>query len=140
MRISQKSQYALRAMLELTLRSGQGPVKISEIAAAQSIPVRFLELILNELKQGGFVDSKRGTDGGYFLVRSAQELSVGEVLAFLEGPVDPPESRSDDPVALSMLWSRVRRGICEVLDTTTFRDLADEEDRRRQSYAPSYSI
>ena len=87
--VSQKCQYAIRATFELAKRHGQGPVKISEIAETQSIPVRFLEVILNQLRQGGFVQSRRGADGGYYLIRKADELMVGDIIQFIEGPLVP---------------------------------------------------
>ncbi len=71
MLVSQKSQYALRAVFELARRNGGLPVKIADIAEAQAIPQRFLEVIMNQLKQGGFVESRRGKRGGYLLARSA---------------------------------------------------------------------
>lgn len=76
--VSKKCRYALRAIFELSLRDSAQPVKIQEIATAQSIPACFLEVILSELKHGGFVDSKRGSDGGYMLTRDACDLTVGE--------------------------------------------------------------
>ena len=87
MAISQKCQYALRAIYELALHQDEGPCKIGAIAEAQSIPVRFLENILNSLKGAGFVDSVRGKDGGYYLLRKADEITVGEVIRFVQGPL-----------------------------------------------------
>ena len=83
MAISQKCQYALRAIYELALHQDEGPCKIGAIAEAQSIPVRFIENILNSLKAAGFVDSVRGKDGGYYLLRKADEITVGEVIRFV---------------------------------------------------------
>lgn len=78
MLLSQTCQYALRAVFEMAKRSGGGPIKIDAIARAQSIPPRFLAAILNQLKQGGFVESRRGADGGYRLRQAPDNLSVGE--------------------------------------------------------------
>ncbi len=94
MLISQKSQYALRATFELARQYDQGWVKIAQIAQAQAIPTRFLEIILNQLKQAGFIRSKRGSEGGYILTRSPDQLSVGDVLSFMEGPIGPIEKTS----------------------------------------------
>ena len=80
MLISQKSRYALRAILELAKRKSSGHTKIAEVARAQIIPPRFLEVILGQLKQGGFVESRRGSDGGYVLVRSPAGLTVSNVV------------------------------------------------------------
>ena len=80
--VSQKCQYAIRATFELARRNGRGPIKIGEIAEAQAIPVRFLEVILNQLRQGGFVQSRRGA-GGCYLVRQPEEIKVGEITSML---------------------------------------------------------
>lgn len=83
MLISHRCQYALRAIFELAKRSNQGPVKIAQIAEVQAIPVRFLEVILSQLKQGRFVASRRGNRGGYILAYSPAELTVGAVIRFM---------------------------------------------------------
>lgn len=131
-----KNQYALRAIFELAKQSHGGPIKISDIAAAQSIPLRFLEVILNQLKASGIVDSKRGFYGGYFLVRPASQVSVGDVLRFLNR--DMPATNciacvSTDKCpfgghcAFSSMWMRVKQAAYKIYDETTFQDLVDRE-------------
>jgi Rrf2 family cysteine metabolism transcriptional repressor len=147
--VSQKCQYALRAIFELAKRKGQGAVRIADIAEAQAIPKRFLEVILGQLKQGGFVASQRGSEGGYVLVRSASELSVGEVIRFVQGPVGPVDCLIQDPaqkcplygdcVFLAM-WQEVADAIAEVYERTTFQELVDKEARMHRGYVASYSI
>ena len=88
MGIAKKSDYALRAMYELALRDRQSPAKIHDIAQSQEIPPRFLEGILNELKHAGLLDSRRGSEGGYWLLRSPQEVTVADVISVVEGPLD----------------------------------------------------
>ncbi len=95
MLVSQKCQYALRASFELARRWGQGPVKIGLIAQVQAIPIRFLEVILNQLKRGGFVASQRGSDGGYFLVKEPATLTVGMLIRFVQGPIGPIDCVAD---------------------------------------------
>lgn len=85
MAITQKCQYALRAIYELARRQQEGPCKIGAVAEAQNIPVRFLENILSSLKSAGVVDSARGKDGGYFLAKPANAITVGEVIRFIQG-------------------------------------------------------
>ncbi|NLX22464.1 MAG: Rrf2 family transcriptional regulator [Phycisphaerae bacterium] len=134
--ISQKCQYALRAVFELARQAGQGPVKIGRIAEAQAIPVRFLEAILNQLKQGGFVNSRRGQEGGYFLVHDAGKLTVGQVIRFFEGPIGPvgctdgknkPRCPLWGSCVFLGMWERVGQAIAEVYDGTTFTDLLEQE-------------
>jgi Rrf2 family protein len=84
MNISVKSEYALQAVFDLALQPPGEPVKIAGIARRQKIPQKFLELILGSLKQGGFVESRRGAEGGYRLAKPADQIKVGEVLSFIE--------------------------------------------------------
>ena len=88
MRISVKGEYALQALFDLTCRPEGAPTKIAEISKRQKIPQKFLELILAGLKQGGFVESRRGAEGGYLLARPADTITVGEVLRYIEGVAD----------------------------------------------------
>src|SRR5271167_3314140 len=85
MNISVKGEYALQAILDLASRRPGEPVKIADIARRQKIPQKFLELILASLKQGGFVESRRGADGGYRLARPPEQITVGQVYRFFEG-------------------------------------------------------
>jgi len=89
MQVSQKCQYALRAVYELAKRYGQRPLSGAEIARVQAIPPKFLELILRELRQAGFVESRRGPQGGYLLVEDPRQLAVGQVIRQIEGPFTP---------------------------------------------------
>lgn len=133
--LSQKCQYALRAMYEITLREDDWPIKSGDIAEAQAIPPRFLENILAQLKQGGFIDSKRGKEGGYMLADPERAVTVGEVIRFVQGPVVPVHcmidaGASDCPFGQDCpflnMWERARDAVVEVYDATTFRDLIRE--------------
>ncbi len=147
--ISQKCQYALRAIFELAKYHGQGPTKIADIAEAQAIPPRFLEVILSQLKQGEFVTSRRGAEGGYLLARDPGGLLVGEIIRFVEGPIGPvgcvtgeSEQRCllhGDCVFLDM-WTKVQQAVSTIYDTTTFEYLVEEDARRAKRYVPSYAI
>ncbi len=137
MLITQKKQYALRAIFELAKHFGQGPIKVSDIARAQAIPLRFLEVILNQLKKSGFVDSKRGYQGGYELSRKPKDVAVGDVIRFMDKRGDqPPDciacvSRDNCPFggecALSPMWEKVWESLFCVYDGTTMQDLLDIE-------------
>ena len=133
MQVTQKSLYALRAVFELAKCVDQGPKKITDIAEAQAIPPRFLETILSQLKQAGFVESFRGNDGGYVLIPSSKELTVGQVMEFIQGPVGPPSCLIDksrvnecslrkDCIFMSM-WKKIHDAILDVYNNTTFYDL-----------------
>jgi Rrf2 family protein len=149
MQVSLKCQYALRAIFELARRNDSRPAKIAEIAEAQAIPPRFLEVILSQLKQGGFVESRRGSEGGYLLARSPARLTVGEVIRFMQGPVGPVEcvvgkSRERCPLyadcAFLPMWEKVRDAISEIYDSTTFENLVEEARLKESKYVPSYAI
>ncbi len=149
MRIPQKWQYALRAVFELAKRGRPSPTKVSEIAEAQGIPPRFLEVILNQLKSEGIVDSRRGSAGGYLLLRSPHALTVGEVMRCLDGDGDPLQCEAagagegcrfhGDCVFLSV-WEESWRAMWQVYDGTTFQQLVDEAQRRESEYVPTYTI
>ena len=133
-----KNQYALRAIFELAKQSGKGPIKISEIAEVQAIPLRFLEVILSQLKGSGLVDSKRGFYGGYYLTRPPNKIKVGDVLRFMDKP-----SRADHCVAcvsktncpfsgscaFASMWNQVNAAIFNIYDSTTIQDLLNNEKR-----------
>ncbi len=135
-RTPKKDQYALRAIFELAKHRGKGPRKISEIAKAQIIPLRFLEVILNNLKGSGLVDSKRGFYGGYHLLRSADEITVGDVFRYMQGTPDPSQcmaciSKTDcpfqDKCAFKYMWTDVKNAVFKIYDETTIQDLLDNE-------------
>lgn len=147
--ISQKCQYAVRATFELAKRYGQGPVRIADIANAQAIPPRFLEVILNQLKQGGFVLSHRGSKGGYVISRPPAELAVGDIIRFVEGPLGPvmcamgsdhTECRLYGDCVFLPMWERVRAAVSGVYDETTFQTLVEQDARRSAEYVACYAI
>ncbi len=136
MLITKKNQYALRAIFELAKHNGKGPQKISEIAKAQAIPEKFLEVILNQLKGSGLVDSKRGFYGGYYLIRSPEKITVGDIMRFLERDIDPigcvalvPETNCPfkGDCAFFPMWNKIKAAIFNVYDETTIQNLLDNE-------------
>jgi len=152
MLLSQRCQYALRAVFEVAKRHGEGPIKIEAIAKAQAIPPRFLATILNQLKQGGFVQSRRGSDGGYFLARPADSICVGEVIRFVEGPVAPVVCVTSKGVESCPLWGKcvfmsmwkeAQEAMESVYDNTSLQDLIDRETQmsgQDKAWVPMYHI
>jgi len=154
MNISVKGDYALKAVFDLAYRGGAGPVKIAEIAARQKIPQKFLELILAQLKQGGFVESRRGAEGGYLLARPPDRISVGEVLRFIEGPLSPAartrgaKSRvavrragtPEEETPLTELWEQVDKAVSDIVDRTSFADLAARWSERQSRFVANWQI
>ena len=148
--VSQKCQYAIRAVFELARRHGQGPVKISDIAGKQAIPLRFLQVILNQLKRGGIVESRRGSEGGYYLSRQPDRIPVGEIVRFIEGPLVlvPCQTNGKAADLCSLhpncvfigVWERAAKAMSDVYDCTNFQDLVEDDLRQRKSSLFSYSI
>lgn len=134
MRLSTRGQYASRAMLELSLRYSEGPVHIRDISHSQDIPKRFLEQILLSLKRNGYLRSKKGPNGGYYLAKPPSEINVAEVIRVLEGPLAPVDCVSvtahevcprEDFCGLRWLWKEVRDSAAQILERTTFETLAE---------------
>ncbi len=141
MNISVKGEYALQAVFDLALHNTGGPVKIADISRRQKIPQKFLELILASLKQGGFVESRRGAEGGYLLARPADAVTVGEVLRFVEGArgkTRGPKRRQENP--FFDMWQRVDQAVSGIVDHTTFSELARAWAERQSRYVPNWDI
>src|SRR5215470_10254865 len=113
MNISVKSAYALLAILDLAMQPAAEPVRIADIASRQKIPQKFLELILASLKHGGFVESRRGAEGGYMLARPPSQIMVGEVMRYVDGSKRGAARRKNDG-PFSEMWARVDDAISEV--------------------------
>jgi len=130
MRVSAKADYAVRAAIELAV-AGDGPVKGERIATAQSIPLKFLENILIELKHAGLVRSQRGAEGGYWLARPPEEITLAEVIRSVEGPIANVRGEGPQDVdyhgsaaRLKDVWVAVRANLRSVLEHVTLADLA----------------
>jgi Rrf2 family protein len=149
MAVSRKCQYAVRAVFELAKRYGRGPVKIQEIAAAQAIPLQFLEGILSELKQAGFLASLRGKRGGYSLTRAPGEITFGEVVRFVEGPLHPVDCVTEGSAPTCPLssacvflpvWQEAEAAVAGVYDSITYQELLDRSERLCARRALEYVI
>jgi Rrf2 family protein len=133
-RVSAKTDYAIRAVLELAAASDDKPVKGERIATAQAIPLRFLENILMQLRHAGLVESRRGADGGYRLARPAGEVKLADVIRAIDGPLAGvsgvrPESLGFTGVAEPMreVWIAVRASLRSVLEGVTLADVVAGE-------------
>lgn len=135
MRLSTKGRYGLRAMLEMALNEQQEPIATRTIAERQDLSERYLEQLLIQLKKAGLVKSIRGSQGGYILGRKSQDITVGDIIRVLEGPIAPVECISElNPEECDRsgfcvtrgIWIRLRDAISEVLDSYTLWDLVME--------------
>lgn len=132
-RVSAKADYAIRAAVELAA-AGDGPVKGDRIAQAQEIPPNFLENILGDLRNAGLVASRRGADGGYWLAKPADDVSLADVIRAVDGPLANVRGVRSDQLEyqgtaekLLDVWVAVRASLRAVLETVTLGDLARGE-------------
>jgi Rrf2 family protein len=130
-KVTAKADYAVRAVLELATVD-EGLVKGERIATAQSIPLKFLENILIDLRHAGIVHAQRGAEGGYRLARNPAEVTLGEVIRAVEGPLasvrgEPPESVNYAGAAenLKTVWVAVRASLRSVLDDITLTEVVE---------------
>jgi Rrf2 family cysteine metabolism transcriptional repressor len=136
-RVSQRTEYALRAMVELALRGGQDLVSAREISDAQGVPLRFLEQQLATLHKAGLVESFRGAGGGCRLAREPSEIRIADVVDAMEGTLYPMYCLDehdhtcfqDGRCGLQELWTEVHVAVRGVFERTTIADLADRHRR-----------
>ncbi len=138
--LSTKGRYGVRAMVELARHYGQGPLPIRNIADRQRIPVPYLEQLLVKLRRGMLVESVRGRNGGYVLGRPPDQISVGDVVRVLEGPISLCECVSPksgevcdmvDHCVTKLLWARMSKQIEEIFDDIRLHNLLAEAAYRR---------
>ena len=133
MKITYRGDYALKAILDLTLNRSN-IVTIHDLAGRAQIPIKFLEQVLLELKRGGFVESRRGNVGGYLLAKHPAQIKVGDVIRFIDGPLEPIACTEKDysgctdiyKCAFRKIFKEVARATSDIVDNITFEDLAKQ--------------
>ncbi|MFC1708623.1 RrF2 family transcriptional regulator [Candidatus Omnitrophota bacterium] len=143
MQITYKGDYSLKAILFLSSHYNRDVVTINELAQKLDIPVKFLEQVLLELKRGGFVDSKRGVRGGYFLVKHPKDIKIGDVVRFIDGPIEPIACANQDRsykgckeidhCVFRSIWTEVGKATSKVVDNISFDDLRLRFDSREKN-------
>lgn len=145
MRFSTKGRYGLRAMIEIASRQHEGPVPTHVIAENQELSERYLEQLLTPLKKAGLVKSIRGAQGGYVLGRNSAQITAGDVIRVLEGPIAPVDCISEmypqdcersGQCPTREIWSRIRDSISEILDSYTLDDLVTRSRSMAQNNQP----
>ncbi|MEP6716599.1 MAG: Rrf2 family transcriptional regulator [Terriglobia bacterium] len=138
--ISKRTQYGLKAMLALGRKYREGPIMIGTLAREESIPIKFLEAILLDIKGRGIVESKMGRKGGYKLSRPPSAITIGSIIRIIEGPLAPLPCASEtafraceecvdvENCGTRIIMRRVRDAISDVLDRTTLADLLRQVD------------
>lgn len=148
MHITYKGDYALKAVLDLALHYDGGVSTIHEIARRTDAPVKFLEQVLLDLKRGGFVESRRGKVGGYLLARPPEKIKLGEVVRFIDGPVEPiaclgPKylgCKDTYRCVFREIWQDVGRATSKIIDNLAFEDLAKRCKARNKPETKMYYI
>ena len=141
MRITYRGDYALKTILDLALHYDKSPVNIADLAERADIPVKFLEQILLDLKRGGFVESRRGKVGGYLLAKPPSRIKVGEVIRFIDGPIEPIACvdkgyhgcRDVSVCIFRGIWEEVAKHTARVIDNISFEDLAKKFSRLKST-------
>ena len=139
MRITYKGDYALKTILYLALNEGK-LLTIQKIAKSLDIPVKFLEQVLLELKRAGFVNSKRGKIGGYFLAKPAKNIKLGEVIRFIDGRLEPiacidnnyKDCKDLKVCVFRKIWQEITEKISSIVDNISFEDLVNEVKRKEK--------
>ncbi len=131
MHVTAKADYAVRAVIELAQSSQGAPRKVDEVAQAQGIPVSFLENILTQLRSAGVVRSQRGPEGGYWLARPAEEVSLADVIRAVEGPLVGVRGQRPEEIeyvgsaeSLQQVWIALRANLRKVLEHVTVAEVA----------------
>ena len=144
MKLSTRTRYGIRAVVELAENYGNGPVQLKMISKDQDISIKYLEQIISLLKSAGIVSSSRGAKGGYFLAKPPNQIKLSECFNCLEGPVVTVEcvdnqdycTKTSNCIAHD-LWAEVEKAVVAVLDSITLQDMVD---KAKQNKPPLYEI
>lgn len=128
MKISTKGRYGLTIMIELAKKHGEGPISLKSIAQSNDLSEHYLEQLIAPLRNAGLVKSIRGAYGGYILGDAPANITAGDIIRVLEGPISPVEGIEDEEPAKKELWMRIRDAVKDVLDSTTIEDMANYTD------------
>jgi Rrf2 family cysteine metabolism transcriptional repressor len=132
-RFSTRGEYGIRMMMDLARRHGKGPQPLSEVAKHEALPATYLEQLVGKLRRAGLVTSHQGAHGGYELSRPPSEITVGDVMRVLEGPISPMICATEGETealcerqyfcSANLVWERVRDSVAQALDSLTLADL-----------------
>jgi Rrf2 family protein len=137
MRLSTKGRYGVRAMFDLAMHSGEGAIALKSVAQREHISEKYLEHLFASLKKAGLIHSVRGAQGGYRLARSPEDITLGDIIRVLEGPIAPTECVIDDMGAekcdraseciMRTIWCKIKDEINSILDSVTLAQICEEQ-------------
>ncbi|MFW5649079.1 MAG: RrF2 family transcriptional regulator [Candidatus Alkaliphilus sp. MAG34] len=139
MKLSTRGRYGLKAMFDLAVHDGEGPVPLRSIAERQKVSDHYLEQLIAELRKTGLVKSVRGAQGGYMLAHKPSEITVGDIIRVLEGPLGPSDCvlenkpilcNNADHCITKMVWEKIQVSISNVIDSITLQDMLDEHKKK----------
>ena len=134
MKLSTKGRYGLKAMFELALHYGEGPIPLKNVAESQGISEHYLEQLIAVLRKNGLVQSVRGSQGGYMLIEAPRKITVGDIIRVLEGEIAPADCVTEesstcergDRCVTKLVWMKIRDSINEVIDGITLEDMLED--------------
>ncbi|HZX21755.1 MAG TPA: Rrf2 family transcriptional regulator [Clostridia bacterium] len=139
MKLSTKGRYGLKAMFDLAVHDGEGPIPLKSIAERQQISDHYLEQLIAELRKSGLVKSVRGAQGGYMLAHEPSGITVGDIIRVLEGPLGPSDCvlengpvqcNNADHCVTKTVWERIQTSISDVIDSITLQDMLNDHKKR----------
>ncbi|MBI5555165.1 MAG: Rrf2 family transcriptional regulator [Elusimicrobia bacterium] len=149
MKISFRGDYALKAILDLSVHYNKGLVRIQEIAKRQDIPIKYLEQLLLALKGAGYLNSQRGAKGGYYLAKNPKNILLGEIIRLMEGPISPitcvskscfKRCNEETKCVFRPLWNKIRLLTEEVVDQISFADMCRDYEEKNKEKSDMYYI
>lgn len=144
MKISVRSRYGLKAMVDLTINSVTGPVAIKQIAQRQNISDRYLEQVFSLLKKDGLINSIKGQNGGYSLNENPRDITLEKLLQVLEGDLLFAETQENkdvlDGCIIDMVWKKIDNNVLEIIQNVTLFDLVEEYKAKTNVSANMYHI
>ncbi|RSL31593.1 Rrf2 family transcriptional regulator [Salibacterium salarium] len=138
MKISTKGRYGLTIMMALAKKSGEGPISLKSIAKDHQLSEHYLEQLIAPLRNAMLVKSVRGAYGGYMLTKDAADITAGDIIRVLEGPISPVEVLDDEEPAKRDLWIKIRDAVKDVLDNTSLQELASYKGDEDHEYYMFY--
>lgn len=142
MKLTTKSRYGLRAMIDIATNFKEDPIPLKEVAKRQNISEHYLEQLISSLRKSGLVNSVRGAQGGYTLAKNPSKITVGDILRALEGPIglvdcvleeDSRECIREDTCVTRIVWEKIRDSIVNTVDSITLQDLCNLPNKQKLS-------